>query len=749
MLKEKTIFLLLISFLFVTGCSQKVIKPRVLSPLPPAAESSTPEGKYVSQADTCPAEQTVESTTSEEDTTAFKFETAESYYALGVGANQKGEWTKAQEYFEKALDVLSRLDIEEESDSLRAKKFNMLLHEIAEDYKVTLLSVGVLSDETSVSAFLERFENIQNFKKLQEGLVKRGESDSLEAGLSLDIAVYDMPIEWNERVENATIYFQTVARDAFETYLSRSGKYADLMRDILKEKGLPLDLVWLCLIESGFNPKAYSWARALGPWQFIASTGKNYGLKRNWWYDERRDFVKSTYAACNYLSFLYNKFSSWSLALAGYNGGEGTIERAIQKHNTDNFWDLKLRKQTEDYVPLYMAATIIAKDPESYGFNVEYEDPIQFDIVEINQPMDLKKIAKMVETSLEIMKELNPELLRGVTPPNCRGYKLRIPLGTKESFTQNLNENPSKLASGLFVEHKVKKGETLSDISQKYGVPLAVIMETNALTKKHILRIGQGLLIPAQNVSSDRSSPSDTKEGEVTFYTVKEGETLSDIAARFATTSSQIEKLNGLKNPDYLDKGQRLKIPQANTGEGKSFVEHEVKKGETLSYLAEKYGVAVSDIVEANDLSDKNTLKTGQYLLIPTKLTVADAGKKTTDLKIHSEKITLYAAKKGDTVSDLASRFDSSPQEIKKVNSLENLDLIKKGQKLKIPVGDREINSRGTEGKWIVYIVKKGDTLWDIARKFGVLLEKLVIWNQMDVPSRINVGDRIKILQTH
>jgi membrane-bound lytic murein transglycosylase D len=741
MTKERIFLFFLVFLFFVTGCSQKVIKPRVLSP--------SLEGKYSSQADTCPTKQMVDSATSEEDTTAFNFETAESYYALGVSANQEGEWTKAQEYFEKALDVLSRLDLEEESDSLRAKKFNRLLHEIAEDYKVTLLSVGVLSDETSVSAFLERFENIQNFKKLQEGLAKKEELDSLEAGLSLDTTAYDMPIEWNARVEDAITYFQTVARHAFETYLSRSGKYADLMRNILKEKGLPSDLVWLCLVESGFNPKAYSWARALGPWQFIASTGRKYGLKRNWWYDERRDFAKSTYAACDYFSFLYGKFNSWSLALAGYNGGEGRVERAIQKHNTDNFWDLKLRKQTEDYVPLYMAATIIAKNPEKYGFNVEYEDPIQFDIVEINQPMDLRKIAKMVGTSLESMQELNPELLRGVTPPNCRGYKLRIPLGTKELFTQNLNENPSKLASGLFVEHKVKNGETLSNISQKYGVPLSVIMETNALTKKHLLRIGQRLLIPAQNASIDRSSPSETKEKEVTFYTVKEGETLSDIASRFNTSPSQIEKLNGLKNPDYLKKGQRLKLPPANAGEEKTFIEHEVKKGETLAYLAGKYGVTVSDLVEANDLSNKNMLRTGQYLLIPTKLTVADAGKKAADLKGHSEKITLYTAKKGDTVSDLASRFNSSPQSIKKVNSLENPDLIKKGQKLKIPVGDQKINSIGTEGKWIVYIVKKGDTLWDIARKFGVLLEKLVIWNQMDVPSRLNVGDRIKILQTY
>jgi membrane-bound lytic murein transglycosylase D len=733
MLKEKTFLFLLISLFFVTGCSQKVIRPRVLSP--------SLEKEYSFQADTSSPAQTgtgmdgqnSDSTSSVEGTSADQFETAESYYAFGVSANQEGEWSKAQEYFEKALDILSGLDIEEESDSLMARKFNMLLHEIAEDYKVTLLSVGVLSDETSISAFLERFKNIQNFKKLQEDFEKEGEWGSTAVVGSLDTSVYDMPIEWNERVENAIIYFQTVARDAFETYLSRSGKYLDLMQNILREKGLPLDLVWLCLVESGFNPKAYSWARAMGPWQFIASTGRKYGLKRNWWYDERRDFVKSTYAACDYFSFLYNKFGFWSLALAGYNGGEGRIERAIQKHNTDNFWDLKLRKQTEDYVPLYMAATIIAKNPEKYGFNVEYEDPLQFDIVEINEPMDLKKIAKLVGTSLATVEELNPELLRGVTPPNCRGYKLRIPLGTKELFTENLKENPSKLASGLFVEHKVRKGETLSYLAKKYQVPVSVIVETNGLTNKNFLRIGQRVMIPGGNgssspevQSSQRSSLSDSKNKRVTFYTVKKGEALSLIASKFGTTANEIKKLNGLRNTNHINKGQKLKIPATNAVEDGVFVEHEVKKGETLSYLAGKYGVSVSAIMEANDLTDRHMLKTGEYLLIPANLTLTDVRKKTAE-----KKITLYTSKKVDTLS------------------LENLNLAKKGQKLSIPVTDPEINLRGSEGRWIVYIVKKGDTLWDIARKFGVLLETLIRWNDVEVPSRIKVGDAIKILQKY
>lgn len=618
MLKEKTFLFLLASLFFLSGCSQKIIKPRVMNPPPELAS------------------QKEDSTSLEQRSSTNEFEEVESYYGLGVSANQEGDWRKAQEYFESALEILSNLDIGDDSDTLRTKKINTLLHEIAEDYEVTLLSLGVLSGESSISAFLERFENIENFKKLQEDLGEKVEPPT-EVTLQPDTVIYDIPIESNERVENAMVYFQTVGRGAFERYLRRSGKYADLMRNILKEKGLPLDMVWLCLIESGFNPKAYSWARAVGPWQFIASTGRKYGLRRNWWYDERRDFVKSTYAACSYLTFLYNQFGSWPLALAGYNGGEGRIERAIQKHNTDNFWDLKLTRQTQDYVPLYMAATIIAKNPEEYGFYVEYDEPLRFDIVKIDEPMDLGKVAKIVGTSLESMKELNPELLRGVTPPNYPGYQLRVPLGTKDLLTQYIAQNrtlgeesTSKFANGLFIEHKIKKGETLSHLAKRYGVPVSVIMETNGLTKKHLLKVGQHIMIPSQSYASNpkgqkssQSKPSANKSKKGDFYTVKKGDTVSDLATKFNTTSQSIQKLNGLRNSNH----------------------------------------------------------------------------------------------------------------------------IKEGQKLKIPLTSQEANPTSSQGKWITYIVKSGDTLWDIARKFRVLLESLIIWNELKAPSRIKVGDRIRVFQ--
>jgi membrane-bound lytic murein transglycosylase D len=730
MLKEKSFLFLLIFFFSIAGCSQEVIKPRVMSP--PPDEKHTSSHKDL--------------TTSSQEVAIDEFEAAQFYYALGVSANQEGRWREAQEHFEKALDILAGLDIEEDVDSLRAEKFNMLLQEIAEDYKVTLLSLGVLSGESSISAFLERFESIENFKKLQQDFEKTRELPSIEETWREETPIYDVPIEWNGRVENAIIYFQTVGRDAFETYLKRSRKYVNLMQDILKEKGLPLDLVWLCLVESGFNPKAYSWARAMGPWQFIASTGRKYGLKRNWWYDERRDFVKSTYAACDYLSFLYEKFGSWSLALAGYNSGEGRVERSIRKNHNDNFWDLKLPRQTEDYVPLYMAATIIAKNPERYGFNVEYEDPIQFDIVEIDDPMDLKKVAKVVGTSLETMTELNPELLRGVTPPNYPNYKLRVPLGTKGFLAEYLEKNQSTLTGGVFEEHKVKKGETLSYLAKKYGVPLSVIMETNGLTNKHFLRIGQRLMVPSRGGSSSlgeqsshRSNLSDADNKKVTFYMVKKGETLSDIALKFDTTPDQLKQLNNLKNPNHIKEGQRLRVSAMNADESETLVKHKVKNGETLSYLADKYGVSVSAIMEANHLTNKHRIKTGEYLLIPT----SGSGQGIT------ETIAIHTVKKGDTISDLAMKFKTTPLKIKELNGLMDLDYIKPGQKLKIPATDREMAPTESDGNWIIYIVKEGDTLWDIARKFGVLLERLVSWNEVKVASRIKVGDRIRIFQTY
>jgi membrane-bound lytic murein transglycosylase D len=727
---------LLISALIWGGCSSTLIRQGVNGKPQAGGTLSSPSCQAEDSSSTIRSVESAQSSDTggrnSEITPKNEFDEVEQNYALGVSANQEGKWLEAQDYFEKALDLLANLDLDEQ-DSKREKKFQNLLNEIAADYKITLLSLGVVNDETSISAFLERFDSIENFKNLQKAAKE-------EVVLPPQEIKYDIPIEWNERVENAIIYFQTAARKAFQSYMKRSGKYRDLMQSIIREKGLPEDLVWLCLVESGFNPKAYSWARASGPWQFIAGTGKIYGLKRCWWYDERRDFVKSTYAACDYLKNLYSMFNSWPLALAGYNGGERNVEKAMKKHKTNDFWKLKMKKQTMDYVPLYMAATIIAKDPARYGFDIEYDEPIQFEKVAVNQPLDLRKVAKALGTSPEVLFELNPELLRGVTPPNVRGYNLRIPLGAKETFSQ-VFENYDAQASGLFVEHEVSKGQTLSYLSHKYGVPVSAIQEVNGLNNVNRLSIGQHLVIPANVNVAERNTKSSSRKTENKAssssngnikYTVRAGDTLSKLAMKFNTTTSEIKRLNGLRNSNYIKKGQTLTIVSGSGSKSSGLMkDHIVKRGETLGGLAVKYGVPVSSIMTANNLSSAHLLKVGQHLMIPT----------SSDVNMES-----YTVKEGDTLTELAQKFQVDPSDIEKSNSLANSDYLRTGQRLSIPVDNNKTSQLSLSGKWITYVVKRGDTLWDIARSFGVMLEKLMLWNDLESRTKLQVGDRLKIL---
>jgi membrane-bound lytic murein transglycosylase D len=612
---ERKYFLFLFLTLFFLNCSQQTIKPRVINDIP--KENNVSENDLSIQ-DQMLLEQLKE---------------VEYYYGLGVDANQEVNWKEAQQDFEKALEILSNIDVDEETSSKYADKFNQLLHEISADYKVTLLYLGALSDDASVSAFVERFKDIHNFKNLKEEYKISPLPQVVETTI-----IYDMPVVWNERVENAITYLQTIARKPFERYLSRSGKYIPLMEKIIKEGRLPHDIVYLPLIESGFNCKAYSWAHAVGPWQFISSTGRLYNLKRNAWYDERRDFVKSTYAACDFLKFLYDKFGDWLLALAAYNGGPGRVERAIQNQNTKDFWKLDLRKQTEDYVPLYLAATIIAKDPQKYGFEVEYEIPVEFDVINLEKTTDLKAIAQALNVSVDTIKELNPELLRGVTPPQIKGYELRIPKGGKDVFVLKQKEMPEQ--KGYFL-HKVKKGETVSAIADKYGVSAFSIIEENNLSKRYRIYAGDYLKIPNYSGESKNETASESASAgkdsvalsdnditptvvasqldDDTIYTVKKGDTLWDIAKKFKTTPQQIAEANGLNRKNYLETGQKLKI-SSEENKSRNFAQlliyHIVRSGETLWNIATFYGVPVESILRWNSISDPSYLKVGEKIKV-------------------------------------------------------------------------------------------------------------------------------------
>jgi membrane-bound lytic murein transglycosylase D len=322
----------------------------------------------------------------------------------------------------------------------------------------------------------------------------------LPIGLHKKETEFDIPIVINGKVEHYIQYFQTTIRDKFITWLSRSEKYIPFMKNLLKEHGLPKDLVYMSLIESGFNPYAYSRAKAVGLWQFISMTGKRYGLRVNWWVDERRDPEKSTIAAAKYLKDLYDLFACWYLAAAGYNAGEYKIIKAIKRYQTEDFWKLTnqryLKRETKDYVPQMIAAALIAKDPEKYGFiDVAYQEPLRYEKVKVPELTDLCLIAKACETSLEEIKDLNPELRRGVTPPNETEYEIKIPFGKKDFFLKNF-EALQPVEKFQFKTHLVKKGEALKGIAKHYRVDLEPLLEINHLNKTSPISKGMTLLIP-------------------------------------------------------------------------------------------------------------------------------------------------------------------------------------------------------------------------------------------------------------
>jgi membrane-bound lytic murein transglycosylase D len=388
---------------------------------------------------------------------------------------------------------------------------------------------------------------------------------------------YDVPIVVNESVEGYLNYFQTQLRDRFTLWLARSGRYLPMMRETFKRHGLPEDLVYVALIESGFNPYAYSRARAVGPWQFMEGTARLYNLRINRWVDERRDPVKSTEAAARHLKDLYERFGSWPLALASYNAGERRISTALSKAKTDDYWDLRssiyIRRETKGYVPKFMAATIIAKNPERYGFSLEYHEPFVFDEIRVPPLANLQVIAKAAGIDHKTLKNFNPELRTEVTPPKS-DYTLRLPSGKKKVFNENYAKIPDQQKL-LRTHYIVKQNDTLSAIAKRYGTTVKQLAQINQRSPRKILRVGEGLLIPlsdaittkhidrkahVQVVSHQTVSGDGATHQHQIVYRVQMGDTLWDIARSFKIRLDDLMHYNGMNQRSRIYPGDLLII---------------------------------------------------------------------------------------------------------------------------------------------------------------------------------------------
>jgi len=435
-----------------------------------------------------------------------------------------------------------------------------------------------------------------------------------------------IPITLNNHVQ-AEIQSFTAGNEKnfFANAYKRSGKYRPQIVAALEEAGLPTELSWLPLIESGYNVVALSPARALGLWQFIPSTGYKFGLNRDLHIDERMDSFKSTQAAIAYLKELHQMFGDWTTVLAAYNCGEGRVMRTIRNQNInylDNFWDLygKLPAETARYVPRFLATLQIVKNPEKYGLDsIELDCPMEFETVEVSKQFHLRDIAKSINTDESILKDLNPELRHSILPPES--YTLKVPPGTGAILTAALDSIqacslPQAKAQRPIQKlkyHKVKSGESLSAIARKYNVSLKQIVRANRIKSNKSIFAGQSIKIPVSGSASSASkNPAPRKQS--LRHVVKRGDSLWNIANRYGTTTQKIQKSNKLSGTS-LFVGQVLSIPTADdAGSTQNFAKktYKVKNGDTPFTIAQKNNMSLARFLQINRLTPKSKIFPGQ-----------------------------------------------------------------------------------------------------------------------------------------
>ena len=441
-----------------------------------------------------------------------------------------------------------------------------------------------------------------------------------------------IPLVMNVHVRRELESFKGPEREFFMTAYRRSGKYRPAMLKAFKEAGMPQELTWLPLIESGFKVRALSRARALGLWQFIASTGYRYGLKRDQWIDERMDPDKSTAAAIAYLKELHQMFGDWTTALAGYNCGEWAVMNRIktQKVNyLDNFWDLyvKLPHETAAYVPRLLAVLHIVNDPKAHGMTLPPLDPeIQVEEIMINKQVQIRTLAAAIQVDEDLLGDLNAELRLNMTPDSP--YPLKVPEGKGQILLAKVEDIPAYCppvgvaSSSGYIVHKVRKGETIASISRKYRTSPEVIRDFNDLKKNETLAAGSRIKVPAKTRSAQTkgakaSAPVVAKKETPVKYVVKKGDSIYQIANQHNTTAREIQSFNRLKGTS-LKVGQVLLIPPSNqaacaVAQTKNYT---VKGGETPFMIAKKHEMEVGDFLKINNLTPNSTIFPGQTVVV-------------------------------------------------------------------------------------------------------------------------------------
>jgi membrane-bound lytic murein transglycosylase D len=514
------------------------------------------------------------------DPIATLISTSQQHFDTGEHELKLGHLDRARTEFDRSLDVLLESPYGARTEPRLRAHFDRLVDRINAQEMTSLAQGDGFVEKKDEPASIDELLKIATFPK------PPADAETAAAvKADLESTAHDVPIPQNPRIYAYVQLFQGRLREYIQESLTRGSRYLPMIQSVFKAEGIPLDLAYIPIIESGFKTNALSKANAKGPWQFMKATGVEQGLKHDWYVDERSDPEKATVAAAKYLKLLHKMFDGdWHLVLAAYNGGLGRLQRAMKSAGTDDFWTLAettryLPKETREYVPLILAAIVVAKNPVQYGFDVSPADAVEYEKVRVPRAIDLRRVAEWTGQTIDEVQALNPELRRWTTPLATSNYQIKVPVAAAAMFADRLaNASADELASLKW--HTVRRGESLSSIARKLHVSRADLAEANKLSVRSTVRAGQELVIPraptglmasaapapgptamaSRAISGPATvAPSRLETSAALLYRVKRGDTLSSIARLFDTTVARIRSWNRLAG-NHIAPGDRLKI---------------------------------------------------------------------------------------------------------------------------------------------------------------------------------------------
>jgi membrane-bound lytic murein transglycosylase D len=560
-----------------------------------------------------------------------------------------------------------------------------------------------------------------------------------------------IPMDTNRLVHQSISYLVDSPDKHLYNWISRAHTYFPMIEEVLAEENVPDELKYLAMIESALNPRAQSWAAAVGMWQFMRGTARLYGLEVNHWVDERRNPEKSTRAAAQYLQNLYERFDDWHLAIAAYNAGPGRVERALRtvRSRTGNddpsFWDAwqYLPRETRNYVPMFIATSLVVSNKNKFNLReVEPGPTYEYDLVPVEGMIDLQTIASLAGTDVSTIRALNPQIRRSATPPSEGPYMMRIPLGSYEQFAEGYAELPDDMKRSI-EEYRVKRGDTLGEIAARFGVSVRELRQANDV-RGHIIRVGQRLMVPVPDYSGTSSQLASAEPTRVQYDGSRsrpirlnsstaaraENEDASEVGASNEIASA--EPANSAATGETDDIREEPASDTETDDSSPEKVVHPVRYGDTLIEIADRYDVYVRDLRSWNDLSN-DTIRPGQQLVIYTNRDTSEGAGTTEDQEGNQ---LIYRVQPGDTIGEIAERYGVATRQVRSWNDLHG-SRIYAGQRLTIYSDNPNV---ATE----TYHVQPGDSLYVIARKHGVSVQQLRRWNDLS-SNTIKPGQTLRV----